>query len=652
MATSRVGLRAAIPPPPMVSLPQAQDPTHPAPEPTLPTIIDVLNAPFNTTSSSGIWRIIHVQPDHRFPLISWIYSVSHTMQSTMYNRYPLASPASLIGYCLVMFTAMHYHCDAFLAPVPSPMALNILNDNLQSSIFSSLLDLPVPPFMVNELESIRPFISDLASNLAFFPTMASSNFALDFGRFIPANTFFTLHNLMASLPGNSSTASLLENFYKSTIANIAYGGLTIQLTPAHLFGHVMSLDNVAVRYQNWFNSRINMLVNALAIRPVNAQSIPGNLPLNFPAYANVDDFNPYLLGIGYADENEHSFVQIFHSLGQFTRDVFPSSKPLRTYTQLGTPEIARYLSSTAPFPTWHSNASGLTDETDQIDLFRPTHPMRTHKQFAEDTAFLNAPADPTADPTDDNRLFNMQQFPRPTDADFDSAQLVESTPPPAGTPDPTKFITRSSKTVGPTPDWIIFDPSSNTTTHLGAVIVSGKVIETGDIDSSVVVTEDVSTSLYQQNGMLISGCVPFSQVRNGLTGNDVFVLQRTPNNDSDFPIGFFRGNSFQLWLPVFRRGIVYSTAPGAHPTIEQLFPNFILKRHSRYATFGSNVCLSVFGGTYRHMPGSSVRMWSSYRTCSTSSRGAKTWYMIPSLRPTFGYIARVFSTIHPAHRIP
>jgi hypothetical protein len=258
----------------------------------------------------------------------------------------------------------------------------------------------------------------------------------------------------------------------------------------------------------------------------------------------------------------------------------------------------------------------------------------------------------TTPPTDNNRIFNMQRYPRPADADYYSAQMVEENLPPANTRDPNNYVTRDSAQTGATPEWIVFDPVANTTSHLSNVIVSGKIIETGDIDATSIVVENSITSLYQQNGILVSGCIPLSQVKDGTTDPSVWLFRRDLYDSSNFPITLFRGQAYCLWLPIFRRGLIQSSAIAAQPTLAQLFPNFRLLRHARRATTGSNVNAALFGNTFPYVQGGSIRTWSSYRIQSTGSTGIVNWYMIPSLRATFGYVARVFATIHPALRVP
>lgn len=650
--SSRISFRNPINPPAQPAPPTAQDPTPPAPSPILGSIVDALDPAHNTTASTGSWKICHVQPDQRFPLVSWIFSVMHTMQSSMYNRYPLASPASILGYCICLYIGMHFHCDANLVPYPSRYALDILDDSVQSFLFNMMLDLPVPPFMATELEAIRPFIADLATNVGFFPTLASSNLLIDFGRMLPANMFFILHNLMASLPGNASTAHLQNVFYRATITIITINNREVNVTPAHYLGYVRQTDDTATRYRNWLNDRVNLLVNALAIRPVSAMSIPGHLPVGYPSYVDLDDYNPYLFNIGFSQNVESTYSQFFHSLAQFVRATFPSAKPLRAYTQTGSFEIARYLSFGAPYPTWHTDENGLSNATPD-DLYSPTAAASTPRQFADATNYLGSPQNPATNPTDTNEFFNLQQYPRPADADFRSVQLVEEQAPPANHGSPIRFLVRTDALrSGPTPPCIIFDPTSNSTTHLAAVIVSGKIIEIGDLDVIGIHAEDTGTSLFHLNSEIFGGLIPMSQINNGTTDTTTRVLARPSYNGDDYPIVLSRGFGYRNTLPLFRRGIINGTYPGAAPTLAQLFPTFFFQRHAAYASTGGNVMATTYGTNFPYVPDHNLRVWSSYRVERRAPNGTTTWYIVPSLRPTFGYYARLFSSLHPALRIP
>jgi len=186
----------------------------------------------------------------------------------------------------------------------------------------------------------------------------------------------------------------------------------------------------------------------------------------------------------------------------------------------------------------------------------------------------------------------------------------------------------------------------------GPVITAGKIIEIGDIDVIGIPTEDTGTSLYSSNSMLFGGLIPLFQANTAVTNSSTRVFLRATYNADDMPIVLLRGNGWQNRLPVFRRGIILGTSAAAAPTLAQLFPTFNLVEHSRHASSGNNVLATSFGANFRHIQDGNLRVWSSYRTERRNTNGTSSWYLIPSLRPTFGLYARLFSSLHPAQRVP
>jgi len=188
-----------------------------------------------------------------------------------------------------MMIALLYFADSVQRPAMSQASARIFNNNQFAAFFDLLLDLPVPIFATHEFDSLRAFLDPLALNLMFTPSLALSEFLLDFGRHFPAAIFYQLHNLQASLPANASPSLVLRRFYRLTVAQVTFdnGATQVNVNPAMFFGlfHPDAANPNRI-YRNWLNIFVNRIVTSQAIRPVFTAPTIGPLPVSPVAFAN------------------------------------------------------------------------------------------------------------------------------------------------------------------------------------------------------------------------------------------------------------------------------------------------------------------------------------------------------------------------------
>nr|QLC36783.1 capsid protein [Sarcosphaera coronaria partitivirus] len=635
---------------PMPALPMtsATDQRPAEPIPIVPDIVTRLAPSTNTRSSTGDTTVLDVFADNREPLCSWIYSISHSIQSGLYSTNPMASPASILAYTQIMFVAFAFTIDAKLRFTPTPSAYAILNDAMQTLIFETLLEFPVPAFAHLEFEALRPHFDELADNLCFFASLGSSSFFHDFGRLIPATAFTAMHNLLAQLPTNTNYATLAANYYGLTIASADLGQTApVNLTPGHFFGSVTSTltNNVYHYYPNWFNRRIDNLLTANAIRVVNASATVTRLPMFTPATVTTANYNPYLYAIGYDYRNAGSILELVRNLAGFIKDIFPASRPLSAYTQMGTPEIARHLVFNSCLPTWHTGTAPTAAQltADNANPFRDYAHMRTPTQFATEINFLVSY--PTPATTTTPASFTAVAPVQPTGSTGRFAHLTSASDTPSAVCQARLF----SEEQHATPDAAIFDPSSRDLTHLAAVITSGKKIETNDASAIGLLLPHPLYALNQQNAAHIQGALPFRQVRDATTNQPFVARRRTHNALTRSAQILIRGIPSQITVPLFVRALVtpVSTLPANGNIIDAVLPGSNTVS-CNYAPFGINAFSAPLGSPRNTVPDAFFPVWSSYRYFDTETQ---TWYILPTLRHIYGTRARLFTTLHPSLRI-
>ncbi|BBC21045.1 Putative coat protein [Rosellinia necatrix partitivirus 8] len=651
MSSSR--LRSTIPAPaaPTVTV---QDGQPAAPASVAPQVLQYLDPSRNTDSNTGILFNLEWVPDFRFMLLSWLYSLARIVPNSAYTSSPYASPASSIGYTIVMLVAFLYHTDASHLQHPSAAASAIMNDALFSRFFDMLLDFPVPDFASNEFASLMAFLPDDIPNLVILTSLASADYYHDFGRHFSANIFFLAHNLLAGLPANTPTSTLRATFYATPVNSVNIGNNNnVNITPGQLFGRINGANTVS----NWLNQRIDAMINSMAIRAVNQNNMVAQIQFPTVALANTANYNPYLFLASLDQHNIGSITSAMRNMSQWISATFPASKTLRHYMQAGSHETSNYLFAEIALPTWNTTQITITVPVSQTnsDKFLPTAaPDQNATELAHDSGFLTVPTAPADTDVNGTSVWNI------------AAERAASTPP----ANPMYASLRSSATrpdpyVNPIPHvtfdvnlhvlprMYIYAPYVTNTGALGSVITSGKLIESGDISGIMQIVPSTTTPLLYENSQFHDGAIRLSRTRSALfhAGIQIHMQERPARRTLDAPIAFFRGLTSGLRYPVPSTGPVY--APSAFPNSSQarLLPG------ARWTSHATNFfhTLNVFGRDLSHdlqlHADSSFNIWSGLRFRYMTNTGPVV-YVLPSARHIFGARARSYGTEHPALRLP
>jgi hypothetical protein len=552
-----------------------------------------------------------------------------------------------------MYIAMLFHNDAYLRPTPSHFARSILSDYYLAQFFQSLLDLPVPAFAINEFEALRFFNHDLASNLVAIGSLAAFNFCTDFGRFFTAGTFFGLHALAATLPGNTQLAAAQLLFSKMTVATVTVSpGNNVNLAPGHLFGTVMN----DIPYLNWLNVRLSAILNQSEIRSMASRPNAGRIPMFPIPTQSLDDINPYTFMMSLCNDNVELILNWTRNLASFTSSVLPTSRPLRAYTQTGSTEILRHLVFEAPPPTWHTETLGtqvlLNPTPDNQNPFRLGNPVHSHAQFAAARNFRNRTGLPQPTMPAQNPPANILTAARPANvANTWHASCVFTAAPPNNNDPIAKRRLTSDGHFANTPRAVIAEPTSDATAtaHHVAVISSGKLIETGDLTGIVIPLLHPRRNLYMQNTHYLSGAVALDACKNVLS-NDHFDIQQVTDEDLlRSPLGIIRGFFTRVRVPWFRQGIVQAATTLQGSTNQSsILAGAIGVSHAHRALDSTNVFLAPDNSAHL-IDDHHWTLWSSYRHYSQEAR---LWYALTTLRHITGTQARTFLTDHPSRRIP
>jgi hypothetical protein len=646
---SRLRPRTSIPvPQPPTLITDATDPNTPAPPNPLRNVIDAINAPANIIANDGQTFILDVIPDHRFPLLSWLFSIIRELAPTCYTTHPLASPSSVIGYTYALYVALLYHNDARIRPTPSSYAQEVMSNAFTDSFFNRLLDLPVPAFAAMEFEALRFFNDDIAANLITVGSAAAFDFERDFGRFFTVGTFLRLHTLLTSVPGNTPVSHVQYQYSRLTLAEVTKSnGQLFTVTPGHLFGTLHD----DTRYTNWINQRLEALMGQTEIRSMSTRLNVGNVPLYPSPREATSDVNPYLFMMSLTKDNVSHLINWTENISDLVTKVLPGSQPLRCYTQPGNPEVLRHLVFESPIPTWHSGNIGdhtiITSSPDAANPFAVGSPCNSPTEFATALKFRSRKGLPAPSSTDTNSATAGEITPT---TGLWKPNFVESRPN-NGENDPIKRRDISEEPTSPdTPTANIFEPisSSDAFAHHVAVITSGKLIEIHDLTSITLPLPHPRRNLFIQNGHYACGAICADNIRATLSGTPVDIREVTGQSLLKTTLGFIRGSYHRLTLPHYRRGtVIQASNPLPLPSSSDAMSGALTIGYAHRAADSTNVFLTPDDSRH-NIDDESVHLWTSYRWYNANLRK---WFWLPTLRHIFGTRARTFITEHPANRI-
>nr|ATQ64296.1 coat protein [Sodiomyces alkalinus partitivirus 1] len=636
-------LRSTVPPPVVSTETQVHDQQPAAPASVAPAVLEYLDPSRNTDSNTGHIFQLEWVPDFRFPILSWLYSLARIVTNSMYVSSPYASPASIMGYTIVMYTAMLYHTDASHLLASSNAAQHIMNNAILSRFFDMLLDLPVPDFAHNEFTDIQAFLPDDIPALAFLSCLASADYYHDFGRHISANVFFAAHNLLASLPANTSTSVLRSHFYRTPVNSVTIGNTqNVNITPAHLFGRI----NGDKATSNWLNERIDAMVNSMAIRAVNQNNIVAQVQFPTLALANTQNYNPYTFLTCAQANNIHSITSAMRNLSQWVSSTFPASRTLRAYLQPGSHNTVNYLYYNIALPTW--NTSTLTHSGPEM----PTN-RQSPSDLAQENGFKATPEPASADSVDGRITFNVAMPRRPATL---PTQPLAPTLTSAYTRETTPLNIIDYKEYDDEEDILprtyIFAPYSLQTGDLGPVILSGKLIESGDISGIRISVPSPDTPLLYENSQFHEGAIRLSRTRPAffMAGSNVHIQERTSRTGLNGQVAFFRGNTAKLRLPLLTEHPV--RAPSAQTTdASRLAPGADFVPDAFDTDHAVNVFGSDLESDFDLHESTLFNIWSGLRFRYHTNTGPVI-HVLPTLRHIYGARARSYGTVHPALRLP
>lgn len=587
--------------------------------------------------SDGLPLTLDVFPDFRWILMALMYYSNVYYSSIDIKNRSKTSPLTVCMYFLVLVHAHLLVSDLFLRHTPSSWANHFMNDSSRREYLEFLLALPVPTVLKKFLDTLTETKDPRRPHVQVCSTAAGFSLSHDFGRFFSPVSFLQAHTLAATVSARGDTDSVLSTFYSKEFASGLLNG--------QVFGqHLNSTANV-LDYASKLAQSFAALFNPVIERSIQRRNSFAPTPVTRYEFTDKSDFNPYILMLHATDNDISEMQSVLESVSAALSNVLPFSGQLGAlYDNMQGLDILRHGYSTFALPTWHYGAVSIPSATRRLKT-------QNHKERASTLKFLQSVTvkndKDTKYPTDDGTINKI-------------LYLVKKVTKSENFPDPAKDFRLFSPRYDVNPRVRILDPYDLNVSSLSSVVYAGLIIESLEIDGSIVLHPDVDATLDECNSQVLQSAVPLSHVRRATsftgsaTTTAVDAINRVIHQHSSQKAALSLYDAGEHRIGTFDDKVAED--------IPQDLPGFRTREHTSWFSRMFNVLAfkttspeSTVDDTTVHAAHGSLICWSPYRYVSqswTKGTQAPHVYMLLNWRTNYGMNVPLAEIAHPSDLLP
>lgn len=431
------------------------------------------------------------------------------------------STPTVTMYFLAVYYGYFLASDAFVRPDPSAHAKKWLNDYARNDFINFLLNLPVPEFMESIFEQLAPCSSNRRSHVYVVPSAAGFDHHIFFGRFVPLSFFAAIHDCTAELPGNSNRFTVLQDLFSRHLytvkRNTAPGNTdTIDVSIADILGITESTTANRMNYMNSkFYQIFNSVFNPVLFRDFQRRSSLASLSFVTPAF-DTPTPNAYDVLFSFTAANAREMKIVLSDVQEALQGVLKFNKNLCSVLSDSSGINAfNHGYSEYALPTWSSNPQTTFDTMTHLTL-------HSEAQQAQRIRYLATPA--VAAPTNANDIPVLRSADSATTTD--NTWTIHRTRYPLGllAEDQDQPLPRYATDLvlfdeerHPVPKTQILDVASLGTPGAHLTTLTGKVIESFELDGTSVAVPHPTQSNGSQNSLFADSLIPFHIVIRGIS---------------------------------------------------------------------------------------------------------------------------------------
>lgn len=549
------------------------------------TFAKEIDVPRNVIQSSGDPFVIELVPDTRFPVYTIVEYVQRTYSNLDFESYSMVSPASLVGYLTYMIHAFIFLIDVYESPSMSAYAEEVDTTHALRKLIDIFSNAYVPDIVIEILQSILPHRLDVRTHLEILPSYGTSLFHYDAPRLLSPSMFLLAHNQLISQTRDNAA-------YRNWLAQdlIHYSGITYRV--GNLIGGLYQRqDGAAITtytYRNWLARSLFRLADSATHRTHLRR--PDILDFDY-SIPRLDDsnYNPYIHLLMLEPQNRITTQNFLHSLSNFSKSALRATRNISSLLKSRSGQITRCVIKGPTAPTWH------TQQIKDFDLSDKPK-SGTFSQFCEAANF--------AQPRPKNSEKIELPYPEDPSTIIPGLYLVNESEGKSNfepvTADEELHVEGMN---------LLFDPYDDEPSAHYSTIISGKLIQNGNIDGQVLILPNPSDALPKTNSRYLQGAVCIKHIVPEFQAQVIYLYPRFPRRgrmESTMSLLF---NAGQVWIPRFSRKI--SAPPSLNSFYENKYADGVIPVTNVIATPDTNKPKDI---------GKDVILWSSYRHRRGSDR--------------------------------
>lgn len=473
------------------------NPVNGQPPPYVNEYVSRVSAALNIAQSNGPDEIIDVQFDYRNSVLYIINCVTKQFPDYMIKPHPCLTPMSIIGYSLALLYALGLlNDDENIRSERSVYAKAFANDRLLGPVMNELRNLHVPPFMEQLLTSTTRSTDDRKQNLKFVYSLACFDYTHDFGRCFPINIFFLAHHFIATRQSNADITQTL-NLWLTTQVMARPQGYNV----AQYFG----MDPNNVNETNWLSLVVLQAFNPTTTRLLTARPTLNQMNISPQRFdgINVDNLNPYMHLLCLDPQNIKEIRKILASISTAVKDIYPSAKTLTEIQQTEpNQQLLNHYYQGIIAPTCHTIPTPNVQTTSSTATIQSKVKFLTRQTFDPKLKFTQPKIETLLRPC----LY------RSTNDNYDEKK------------DPIEFI-ELNPFYPPIDNIRHFLPNDTKPQAIFQNIISGKMIETGELDSVAVPHINPHNSVIKENSFFLESAIPITRISPIIPGENLAIHQ-------------------------------------------------------------------------------------------------------------------------------